>query len=125
MKTLFLTVEEVKEAIVNYYNQELNDDIESEVDNETYIEDCEVVTKFYIKDHYKKENRTTYFSLSHEDLVEVFDNYLKDSNYELDRFEYMGGIRHVGYFVSEDTPYFEGIILFLREKSLKKKRKLF
>jgi hypothetical protein len=125
MQTIFLKEDEIKEAILKFYSQNQDDNIESSVDRELFMEDGELVCNFYLKDHYKKENRTNYLLLSYTDLIEVFDYYLKDSGYELEGFQYVGGIRHVGYFVDEDTPFFTGIYLQVKEKSLKKKHKLF
>ena len=125
MKTKFLDENEVNAAIKKYYNQEEDNNIESSVDRELFMEDGELVCNFYLKDHYKKENRTSYLLLSYTDLIEVFDYYLKDSGYELEGFQYVGGIRHVGYFVDEDTPFFTGIQLYVNEKSVKKRFKLF
>ena len=71
----------------------------------------------------KKDIKIIETRLSEDDLRYIFEYYLKDSNYNLVDYKYIGGIRKVGYFVDEDTPYFEGIKLYIkgREKTKQKK----
>lgn len=55
-------------------------------------------------------------NLTDGDIQKYLTIYASDLGYSLDNYKYIGGIRHTGYFTNEDTPYFEGIRLYLKEK---------
>ena len=137
MNQVFLTKKQVIELIKEYFHKHGDKDVEVNIILElssntsgigTYekTEDDIIITFEVTKT--EEINNTiikTICNLQLEDLNEIFKSYEHQEGFEYDSFLYVGGIRHVGYFVDEDTPIFEGILLNYREKSLKKKLKMF
>ena len=59
--------------------------------------------------------------LSYEDIFEALDVYAQNQGLELVDFKYDGGVRKMGLQLDKDIPYFTGVCLRMREKSLVKK----
>ena len=74
-------------------------------------------------EHYTPYGKMQIIYLSELDIKTCLSKYANMLGYSLDSYKYLGGIRHVGYFTDEDTPYFEGIRLYLKEKNKVKVRK--
>ena len=55
--------------------------------------------------------------LTEDDLRRVLSHYADSFNYDLEDYKYIGGIHRVGYYFSEDTPHYDGIKLFVKEKN--------
>ena len=80
--------------------------------------------KLDLKIYFEKYNSRgiNIITLNYNDIFIPLKKYADSSGYELNSFKYCGGIRHVGYFTDEDTPYFAGIRLFMKEKNKLKKK---
>lgn len=80
--------------------------------------------KLDLKIYFEKYNAQgiDIITLNYNDIFTSLKKYANSLGYELDSFKYCGGIRHVGYFIDEDTPYFEGVRLFMKEKNKVKKK---
>ena len=83
------------------------------IDNIDNYYDSIIKSDFFYVEESKHER--TY--LNKNDLEEALSYYVNQKDCLFDSFKYVGGIRHVGYYVDEDTPYFEGIRVFLKEKN--------
>ena len=124
---------EVIDILSNYYSKKLNKEITVKYDlgikyetvgNGVYEETVAIPDiNFYFEDTIEHKNVvakiTSYLSL--ETIEEILKDYAESLNYEYDSFQYLGGIRHAGYFVDEDTPHFDGMQIYVKEKSMKKK----
>lgn len=62
-------------------------------------------------------------NLTDGDIQKYLTIYASDLGYTLDNYKYIGGIHKTGYFVDEDTPHFDGIRLYLKEKAKTKIKK--
>ena len=83
------------------------------IDNiDKYYDSIIKIDFFYIEESNHKR-----IYLNKNDLEEALSYYVNQKDCLFDSFKYVGGIRHVGYYVDEDTPYFEGIRVFLKEKN--------
>ena len=54
--------------------------------------------------------------LTKEDIKEALDYYVNNNNHDLIDFKYVGGVHRVGYCFDEDTPYYNGIVLTIKER---------
>lgn len=113
-----LTSEEVLQLIAHHFGAHKNYKVDAT--SELSIDSSQPRINFYLIEHLdyddiKRDNKTL---LTKGDLVNVFNHYLEYLGYELVDFKYLGGIHHTGYFVDEDTPHYEGIELYVREKEL-------
>ena len=113
---IILFPEDVDGAIIDYFGRDKNYRVS--VKEELTIAGNEPNIKFYLIEHlqYDGIKKDITILLTEGDLKKVFKDYLSDLNYELASFKYIGGIHKTGYFVDEDTPYFEGIELLVKEK---------
>ena len=55
-------------------------------------------------------------ALVDEEVNAALEEYAKSIGYKLDSFYYVGGVRRMGQFIDEDTPYFDGVKLNLIQK---------
>ena len=106
-----LSEEEVKSEIKKYYKKE---NVSLEVERELILESNNLILHFYLVEKENNEEKRRVL-LTQGDLKNVFENYLDGSSYDLVDFKYIGGVRKVGYFIDEETPYFSGIQLQLKE----------
>ena len=111
---------DVLNIITSYYGEGKEYDVSTRMD--LYLDGDKINIVFYIVEKY--DSVTNEIRLTEGDLENVFKDYLSNTNYDFVDFKYVGGIRRVGYFVDEDTPYFEGIELSVKQKEnvLKKDR---
>lgn len=74
--------------------------------------------KLDLKIYFKRINSRgiSLITLNYDDILLPLRKYANSLDYELDGFKYCGGIRHVGYYIDEDTPHFDGVRLYLKEK---------
>ena len=121
--TFFMNPDEVNQAIINYYSE--GKDYKVTVEAELTLNEQPEIT-FYKTDHYNygglKQDVET--KLNEGDLKHVFNDMLKQTNYEVVDFKYVGGVHKVGYYFDHDTPYFEGIQISVQEKELSKQKTL-
>lgn len=54
--------------------------------------------------------------LTEDYIKEVLTAYVDTPKETLNSFQYVGGIHHVGLYVDEDTPFFEGVMIYLKQK---------
>ncbi len=114
-----LSKDEVLDLITSYYGEDKEYDVTTRMD--LSLEKDQINIKFSIVENF--DGITNIIRLTEGDLENVFKDYLSNTNYDFVDFKYVGGIRRVGYFVDENTPYFEGIEIRVKpkEKVLKKK----
>lgn len=114
-----LSKDEVLDLITSYYGEDKEYEVYTIID--LSINNNEPNIDFYLVEDC--DGITNEVKLTDGDLENVFKDYLSNTTYEFIDFKYKGGIRRVGYFVDEDTPYFEGIELRVKpkEKVLKKR----
>ena len=107
--SIYLTQDEVDQAIIEYFSSRKNYRIS--VKEKLTIDNGEPSIAFYIIEPDGKMTR-----LTKGDLNNALEESISIYNYELIDFEYMGGINHVGYHFDENTPYYDGIRLIVKEK---------
>ena len=59
--------------------------------------------------------------LRYEDIFEPLRVYVNNLGYELINFKYDGGIKRTGYYVDNDTPFINGVLLNMKKKKHVKK----
>ena len=123
MNNIILTKEEFLNTLSIYYSiKERRDLIVKDNLKIKYIKGMEEIDiKLYI-DMYIKGDKITIF-LNKKDIMEALVAYINNLGYELIDFKYMGGVRHTGYYVEENTPIFEGVNIQVKEKDKKLVRK--
>ena len=62
--------------------------------------------------------------LTDEDVKTILSTYVESPTEELESFLYNGGIHYMGYFNDQDTAYFSGVFLYIKQKEKKKPRYL-
>ncbi|MBQ3307300.1 MAG: hypothetical protein IJG68_03800 [Bacilli bacterium] len=119
----FMNPDEVNQAIINFYSE--GKDYKVTVETELLLNDEPEIT-FYRIDHYNDDGikKDVATKLTDADLKYIFNNMLKQTNYEVQDFKYIGGVHRVGYYFDQDTPYFEGIKIEVKEKELSKQKTL-
>ena len=75
--------------------------------------------RFYFDRYICGDKITVY--LNNKDISRVLGNYASKQGCTLSGYKYIGGVRKVGYFVNENQPFFEGVVLEM--KKVKKKIK--
>lgn len=110
--------DEIEYAIIDYFGS--GKDYKVSVREDLYVDEKRTPQiKFYLVEHYEDLNKKIEYLLTETDLKRALANYISAQGYELINFKYIGGVRRVGYFVDEDTAYFEGIELSVSEKENK------
>lgn len=119
----FMNPDEVNQAIMNFYSE--GKDYKVTVETELLLNGEPEIT-FYRIDHYNDDGikKDVATKLTDSDLKNIFNNMLKQTNYEVQDFKYIGGVHRVGYYFDQDTPYFEGIKIEVKEKELSKQKTL-
>ena len=102
---IFLSENEVLDAIVNYNKNNSEDNVVS-VKN-LYVEDGKLDLCFFLYEG----NRVS--KLRDEHLIDAFNHYLDDTDFELEDFRVVGGVRNEG---DKEVPYFDGIDLIVKAK---------
>lgn len=115
--TITLFPDDIDEALIGYFGKGKNYRVS--VQNELSVENKQPKMVYYLIEHV--DNGEIQTRLTYGDLLNAFNDYVGFYGYEVDNFKYIGGVRNVGYFVDEDTPYFEGIELHVKEKEQGKK----
>jgi len=110
---------DILNAIISYLG--MSKEYEVSAKKELNYTDGNLSIGFYLIEKYDNIQRET--RLTNSDLIAALNNYLKDTDYTLINFKYVGGIHRVGYYHDEDTPYFEGIELEVEEKQKKLKKR--
>ena len=116
-----LSVSQVKEAIIDYYGNDKDHALYA-FEN-VYMRGGEAQVDFYLNEHVSKGNAYN-TKISQEELGFILQMYAAKKGYELLDFKYIGGVHRVGYFFDEDTPYLQGIRLYVKklEKNMELKK---
>lgn len=119
-KNVYLNPEVVDEALFEYFSQ--GKDYNVSVKEELSIENNQPKIDFYLLEHLKYGDMVEIAKtkLTEEDLYKAFNFYVKDLDYEVKDFKYIGGIHRVGYSFDQDTPHYEGIQLSVITKKQEK-----
>ena len=121
-KEVILDPCDIDQALIEYFSE--GKDYRVSVKEELSIENNHPKIDFYLIEHlkYGDEDVSTKTLLTEGDLLKAFNHFVKDIDYEVKDFKYIGGIHRAGYYFDEDTPHFEGIELRVveREKVLTK-----
>ena len=83
---------------------------------ELYINNLNLLIQHLRNDIHKKEKIMHLLTDTNTQLKNALNNYVKTYNYEVIDFKYIGGVHKVGYFIEEDTPYYDGIQLNVKKK---------
>lgn len=111
---IIVSPDEIKEAITDYYDVGKNYKVS--VREDIYVDyNGHPQINYYLVEHYNK-NREFEYMLTETDIKKALANYIGKNGYDLNDYKYIGGVHKVGYFVDEDTVYFEGIELTVSEK---------
>jgi hypothetical protein len=112
---IIVSPDEIKEAITDYYDVGKNYKVS--VREDIYVDyNGHPQINYYLVEHYYNKNREFEYMLTETDIKKALANYIGKNGYDLNDFKYIGGVHKVGYFVDEDTVYFEGIELNVSEK---------
>lgn len=117
MDEINISPEMVKKAILDYYDEQKKFNLS--VNEELSILNGNPNLRYYLIEHledtkFKKDLKSM---LTEDDLRRVLSHYADSFNYDLEDYKYIGGIHRVGYYFSEDTPHYDGIKLFVKEKN--------
>ena len=117
---VFLSPEDVDMAILRYCLPSSNFSIS--IFNKLTINNNQPEISYYVTESMNVDGvmKRKEKCLTHDELTEIFSDFVGDLNYDLVNFKYCGGIHRVGYYIDEPTPYFEGIELNVKEKNKNK-----
>ena len=123
-----LSPEEVDEAIIGYFGEgkEYRVSVKEELSVD-FKGNPKII--FYLIEHLEYNGIKKDYStiLTESDLKKAFEYYLKDLDYDIINFKYIGGVHRTGYYVDEDKPHYEGIEIHIQRKEkpyrLKKENK--
>ena len=123
---VFIKEEDFLDILSNYYTKKFGK--ETKIYNRLHIinKDGEEDLKmdlFYVNE---QKNTRAYIRIENylevEDVKEVLEEYSIENGFELETFNYIGGIRHMEYFNVEDKPFFMGVLI-VKKHELKKELK--
>ena len=109
-----LTREEFIKELSKYYSKKLKKDITIKYRVNIIWNDNLSLNVFFEK---RSLSTNDIINLNDEDISMCFKAYAEKLGFKLENFKYIGGIRHTGYFTSENTPHFDGIRLYFKEKA--------
>ncbi len=117
----------IKDEFLNILSEYFTNTLEKEVtvyDNPKviYTDTDKLIDLQLYHLYFFDKNRTTIrieTPISDFEVSEVLNEYAHKMGYELDRFQYIGHVRNVGYYTDEDTVVFEGVKLYLNEPNIK------
>ena len=121
-----MTKELCKEAFLlvvsNYYNELYKDNVQ--LKEELEPEYNTIGISINLKLYYEKEidGKLEKVYVSNSIVRPALYEYARKYEYDLKSFCYIGGVRRMGMFISEDEPYFEGVRL--KVSDLNKERRL-
>lgn len=126
-KEIFMDV--VKEYYSKNSNTKVNVGYDLSIKNESYgfgvyeTTESHPSIEFYITEEIERNDIKGSIKsyLTENEIRDVLMDYASNMGYDFISFKYVGGIRNCGFYLDEDTPYFEGIQMLLKEKSMKRK----
>jgi hypothetical protein len=112
-----LTEEQVAEAIARCFGEGKNYNVSVSKELGTDFNGNPTI-RYYLIEHldYEEIKRDNRILLTNADIKRAIEYYLNDLNYDVIGFKYIGGVHRIGYFFDEETPYYEGVEVELREK---------
>ena len=121
--TLFIneeiSLQQFMDIISRYYSIKMRQDVKFESELKVKYDSVSVYPElniYYVSYIQGEKIRTL---LKYEELFEPLNNYAKRQGLELIDFKYNGGVRKMG--LDEDTPYFNGVCLHMKECKLIKR----
>lgn len=116
-----LTPDEVDWALFSYFGSGKNYQVSVASRLETEQRQPKII--YYLIERYeydgvKRENKTR---LTNGDIKTALQAYVEFYNYDLVDYKFIGGVHSVGYYLDEDTPYYEGIEITVKSKDVDKK----
>lgn len=123
--TITLTPDEVDQAIIEYFGSGKSYRIS--VKEKVYLDfHGQQQISFYLTEHldYDGIKKDIGYMLTEDCIKNALSAYVEFYGYELVDFKYVGGIHKVGYYFDEDTPYYEGIMLNVKQKDVSNKKRL-
>lgn len=115
--TITLTAEEVDEAIIGYFGSGKEYRVSSREELSLDFQGNPQIN-FYLIEHldYYGINKKNEIMLTKTDIKNALAYYLEDLNCDIIDFKYLGGVHHTGMYIDEDTPHYEGIEVYIKEK---------
>lgn len=113
MKSKDLSKEEFLGVVSKYYSEKEEKDIDLQV--ELSITYGLISMAPDLKLYYQNQNNFRVYVLE-DDIAEALHKYAEDNNTTLDSYKYMGGVRKMGMFTDEDTPFFNGVRLYVKDR---------
>lgn len=97
---------------------------------EIYDKKVTVMEEHKAKGHYSV-NLEIYYIDNENGKVIIDDNaiyealmlYANNLGYNLERYTYLGGVRHIGFFTEDDSAYFSGVKLCMLKRGKTRTRK--
>ncbi len=109
-----ITKEEVIKIISEYYSEKLKKDITLNYRVNIIWNDNLSLNIFFEK---RSPSTKHIINLNDEDIHICLEAYTKKQGFELANFKYLGSIKPTGHFFENNTPCFEGIRLYFKEKA--------
>ncbi len=113
MENKKISKEEFLDIMSNYISNIANRNLAVEM--ELGVEYGAISMSPLIKLYVKEINRVIY--LHENNINTALNEYADNLGYTLYDYKFIGGVRRMGIFVDEDTPYFDGIDLQLIKKN--------
>ena len=119
---IFLFPEDIEEILYDYFGE--GKEYRISIESNLFIENNKPKIIYSMIEHLNIDGipKQVITCLTEENLKNALQDYAAKYNYNMEEFKYCGGIHRVGYFFDEDTPYFDGIILKVKDKSKVLKR---
>ncbi len=123
---ILIKEEEFLSILSNYYTKKFGKETKIynrlHIINKDGVEDLKM-DLFYV---YEQKSTRAYIRLENylelNDVIEALEDYAHQNGFELETFNYIGGIKHREYFNVEDEPYFVGALI-VKKHELKKELK--
>ena len=114
MNKTYLSEEDIKQEIINYYTQII--DGELRVEKYLFMGADHVHVGFSVIVKTEEHPEGTKIRVTEVDLKNVIRNYLHNKQQELVDYKFLTSVSREGYYPGEEQPIFEGIELETKEK---------
>ena len=114
MDKTYLSEEDIKQEIINYYTQII--DGELRVEKYLFMGADHVHVGFSVFVKTEEHPEETKIRVTEVDLKNVLNNYLHNKQKELVDYKFLTRVSREGYYPGEEKVYFEGIELQTKEK---------
>jgi len=119
---------------VQYLNKEELLNYLSEYYSMLYRKEITVQEEHYVEDEYKVGLKIFFYDkvldnkvkkvLSDNEIETALHEYAYKLDLDLVKFQYLGYVRHVGYYTEEESAIFQGVKLYLAKRSKKRVKAL-